>query len=121
MHVRHPAAHEDAQPHHQQVFHFDAREATLEGKENAGEGQGSAQVSGGWTRTTSSIQTNPSIGENFSLFYIYIHQSIMQLLLQVGHLKFPKSREKARGCKELDAMRPRAREPWLHVPALLPA
>ena len=70
MHVCHPAAHEDAQPHHQQVFHLDAREATLEGKENAGESQGSAQVSSGWTRTTST-QTNLSIGETFSLFYIY--------------------------------------------------
>lgn len=71
MHVRHPAAHEDAQPHHQQVFHLDAWEATLEGKENAGEGRGSARVGSGWTRTTSSIQTNLSIGETFSLFYIY--------------------------------------------------
>lgn len=71
MHVCHPAADEDAQPHHQQVFHLDAREATLEGKENAGEGQGSARVGGGWTRTTSFIQTNLSAGETFSLFYIY--------------------------------------------------
>lgn len=73
MHVRHPAAHEDAQPHHQQVFHLDAREATLEGKENAGEGQGSARALSSCTRTMTSIQTKPSIGETFGLFYIYIY------------------------------------------------
>jgi len=77
MHVCHPAAHEDAQPHHQQVLHLDAREAALEGKENTGEGQGSARVGGGWTRTNSSIQTNLSIGETFSLFYIYIFTSLL--------------------------------------------
>lgn len=119
MHVSHPAAHEDAQPHHQQVFHLDARETTLEGKEDTGEGQDSARVSDGWTRTT--LQTSLSPGETLSLFYIYIHQSIMQLLLQVGHLKFPKSGEiRAQGCVELDAAHPHTRELQLRVPALLP-
>lgn len=47
VHVCHPAAHEDAQPHHQQVFHLDAREAALEGEENTGEGLGSALGSAG--------------------------------------------------------------------------
>lgn len=56
-----------------------------------------------------------------SAFFIYIHQSIMQLLLQVGHLKFPKSREiTALGCEELDAAHPRAWELQPRVPALLP-
>lgn len=119
MHVSHPAAHEDAQPHHQQVFHLDAWETTLEGKEDTGEGQDSARVSDGWTRTT--LQTNLSPGGTLSLFYIYIHQSIMQLLLQVGHLKFPKSGEiRAQGCVELDAAHPHSRELQLRVPALLP-
>lgn len=75
MHVGHPAAHEDAQPHHQQVLHLDAREAALQGKGNAFEtlfeGQGSAQGSGSWPRTASATQTNLSAGETFSLFYIY--------------------------------------------------
>lgn len=45
----------------------------------------------------------------------------MQLLLQVGHLKFPKSREiTALGCKELDAVHPHTRGPRLRTPALLP-
>lgn len=37
-------------------------------------------------------QTNLSADETFGIF-MYIHQPIMQLLLQVGHLKFPTSRE----------------------------
>lgn len=43
----------------------------------------------------------------------------MQLLLQVGHSKFPKSRGITRlGCKELDAVHPW--ELWPRPPALLP-
>lgn len=97
MHVGHPAAHEDAQPHHQQVFHLDARQATLEGKESAGEGRwlrvpfGAAQP-GRRPGPNFSPQTNLSADETFSIF-MYIQQPIMQLLLQVGHLKFPTSRE----------------------------
>lgn len=46
-----------------------------------------------------------------SAYFVQLHQSIMQLLLQVGHLKFPKSREiTAVGCRELDAVHPYGRE-----------
>lgn len=37
------------------------------------------------------FQTNPLMEP--SAFFMYIHPPIMQLLLQVGHLKFPKSRD----------------------------
>lgn len=60
VHVGHPAAHEDAQPHHQQVLHLDPREAALQGKGNAfetlSEGQGFAQGSGSWPRMASATQ-----------------------------------------------------------------
>lgn len=68
VHVGHPAAHEDAQPHHQQVLHFDAREAALQGKENAVGERSGAQPIGAvkdWT-----LPNKPTDG-TFSLFYVY--------------------------------------------------